>query len=76
MLTKNDLQQIRGVVQDETEPIKQDVKGIKKDIKALKSDSRYLRKSINLFIEYTEEKDTKIKKRVERIEDHLGFESA
>lgn len=76
MLTKNDLQQIRVVVRGETEPIKQDTKGIKKDIKTLKSDSRYLRKSINLLIEHTEEQHINFKKRVERIEGHLGFKSA
>ncbi|PIQ69810.1 hypothetical protein COV89_03925 [Candidatus Shapirobacteria bacterium CG11_big_fil_rev_8_21_14_0_20_40_12] len=47
MLTKDDLKQIRGIVQDETRKIiKEEVDPLKKDVKTLKSDVSAIRKDI------------------------------
>lgn len=81
MLTKDDLEQIGRVVDEKIAPLSQavqkiaplyqDVQGLKKGVKAIKSDTRYLRKSINLLIEYVEREDMKLKKRIEQIEERL-----
>ena len=46
---------------------------LKRQLKPIKKSIDKLTKSINLSIKFTNEETTKIKKRVNRIEDHLGL---
>lgn len=66
MLTKNDLQQIQEVVNSEIKPVK-------KDIKTLKSDVSEIRKDVKAIISYFDRDYVNLRKRIERIEEHLGF---
>ena len=88
MLTKTDLNQIRGVVRDEVgeivdqklEPIKkninglvQDVTSLKKDMSNVKRDVKYLRKTANVIVKNYDEGDVMLGRRVKKIEQHLGL---
>ena len=78
MLTKTDLKQIEGIVQgvvrNETRQIiQQELEPIRKDTKTLKRDMRYVKKTIDIMVRMFNEDDVKLRKRVEKIEDHLGF---
>ncbi len=71
VLTKNDLGQIRDVIQEEVSEIVDDKLDIK--LKPIKKELKYLRKTSNLIIENYEEEDTSLKKRVKKLENHLGL---
>lgn len=99
MLTKDDLKQIREVVderiQARLEPVEQTLRGeiqavdqrlggvdqrlggVEKELQAFRKetrkDLRYLRKTANLIIEDYGEEVVKLRRRIERIEDHLGL---
>ena len=78
MLTKTDLKQIEGIVQgvvrNETRQIiQQELEPIRKDTKTLKKDMRYVKKTIDIMVRMFNEDNVKLRKRVEKIEDHLGF---
>lgn len=71
MLTKIDLSQIRDVVREEVDTIvdkKLDVK-----LKPIKKDLKYLKKTLDVFIDRTDREKTKLEKRVVRIENHLNI---
>jgi len=69
MLTKKDLSEIQKIVQKEINPIKNDVKTIKSDISQIRNDVKTI---VNFFDrEYLE-----LRKRVERIEEHLNLDPA
>ncbi len=74
-LTNRDLQQIRGVVKDETEPISKDIKTIKRDVGNLKKDVSKLKKDVDVLIVRSDREETLLKKRVVRIEEHIGLPS-
>lgn len=64
MLTKNDIQQIRGVVREE----------VKKEIVASeKRTGRKLRKMQNAIIQYHDEYAIYLRKRIEKLEEHTGL---
>lgn len=69
MLTKSDLNQIGEVVESVVEskltPIHKELKIIKKDIK-------YLKKTVDLVVKNYDEGDTKLAKRITKIEQHLS----
>lgn len=84
MLTKTDLNQIRGVVSEEVdgklEPIKKDLMGLKQDVGGLKQDMKYLKKKVNridktlsLVVKNYDEADVKLQRRVKKIETHIGL---
>lgn len=88
MLTKTDLNQIRGVVHEEVdtvieqklEPIKKDLTYLKRDVIDLKKDAKYLKKKVNridktvsLIVKNYDEEDVKLARRVRRIEQHLAL---
>lgn len=73
MLTKNDLVQIQKIVQCE---ILWEVKPLKKDVKFLKADIRYIKDPINVMITTFDNEDTRLRKRMERIENHLDLPSS
>jgi predicted nucleic acid-binding Zn-ribbon protein len=100
MLSKSDLDQIKGVVHSETskvvkevvkeelKPIKKDistlksdvgtlktdVSTLKKDVKTLKQDVSEIRKDMKTVINFFDGEYLELRKRVERIEEHLDLE--
>lgn len=86
MLTKQDLSQIKSIIQTETRSIVQSetrsivqseiekgLKPIKQDIKTMKEDITFLREASNAIISYFESEYLSLRKRVERIEEHLNL---
>lgn len=65
MLTKLDLIQIKKIIQGEAH---QELAPVKRDIKKLQ-------KSMNEILGVLDEEDVRLRKRVEKIEDHLGLAS-
>jgi chromosome segregation ATPase len=66
MLTKQDLSEIQKVIQKEVDPIKIDIKTIKSDISQIRSD-------IKTVINFFDKEYLELRKRVERIEEHLNL---
>lgn len=76
MLTKTDLNQIRGVVHEEVDvTVENKLKPIAKDIKVLRKDVNYLRKTVDLIVKNYDEADVKLERRVRKIEAHVGLSS-
>jgi len=87
MLTTQDLKQIKTVIQDEINPIKKgvgllqtevgilrlDVDGLKKDMKVVKKDLSKVKSDLKVTIEFFDNDLTRNKKRIERVENHLGL---
>jgi predicted nucleic acid-binding Zn-ribbon protein len=88
MLTKSDLDQIKSVVQSETskivkevvkeelKPIKKDISTLKSDVGTLKQDVSEIRKDMKKIINFFDREYLELRKRVERIEEHLDLEPA
>lgn len=71
MLTKTDLNQIRGVVREEVDTIvdkKLDVK-----LKPIKKDLKYLRKTVKIIAKNYDEGDVMLARRVKKLEQHVGL---
>ncbi len=87
MLTKTDLNQIRGVVREEVdvvveEKLEKGLEPIKKDLTIIKKDAKYLKKKVNridrtvsLIVKNYDEGDIKLDRRVRKIEEHIGLTS-
>lgn len=63
--------QLSMLLDQKLEPIKSDIKDLKKDTKFLKKEAKYLRDTANTLVEFFEEGDQKVLKRVELLEKHL-----
>ncbi len=72
-MTKDDLKQIREIVQEEVDPLKKDVKELKGDVKTLKSDVSAIRKDIKQIVTFFDHEYLELRERVEKIENHLGI---
>ncbi len=66
VFTDEQLAQLRNVIREEVEPVK-------KDLKTLKRSVRKIEKTVDILIRRTDEEDVALRRRVERIEDHLGL---
>ncbi|MDO8583259.1 MAG: hypothetical protein Q7R51_01910 [bacterium] len=87
MLTKTDLNQIRGVVRDEVEIVVEDkLKPIRKalsqigqvideKLRPIKKDLKYLKTTVNLIVKNYDEADVKLERRVRKIETQIGLAS-
>lgn len=64
MLTQDDLNQIKKIV----EPLGKDIKDVKKRVKRIE-------KTTDVMIKVFDREDVKLHKRVTKIEEHLGFTS-
>lgn len=77
MLTKNDLKAISEIVDKRVTPLEKKVdKGFKKLDKmdrSMKWGFKNARRENGVILDYLEKEDRKIKGRVSRIEQHLGF---
>ena len=77
MLTKNDLDQIKNIVQEtvqnEVSPLKNEVKMLKKDINNLIISVKNIRKDIRIIISLFDEDYTNLEIRTNRIEKHLNL---
>lgn len=72
MLTKNYLNQIRGVVKDE---VTTQLDPVKKDIKVLKSDVSQIKRNQGVMLDLLDKEQMQQGKRVIRLEEHVGFPS-
>ena len=70
MLTQNDLQQIRGVVQEELKPVKTSVSGLQKDMIEVKKDIRKVKNSQDTIVSFFDHSYLELEKRVTRVEHH------
>ena len=66
MLTKNDLQQIKGIVKEEVEPIKIAVKAVDKKLDKVQED-------IAEYLNTLEPRITNVEGRMSNIEEHLDL---
>ncbi|OGH20144.1 MAG: hypothetical protein A3D74_02470 [Candidatus Levybacteria bacterium RIFCSPHIGHO2_02_FULL_37_13] len=73
MLTKSDLNQIRGVVHEEVDVIMEEK--LEKKLKPIKKDLRYLKKTVDLTVKNYDEGDVRLERRVKKIEAHIGLTS-
>lgn len=69
MLTKSDLNQIRGVVHEEVEIVVDE--RLDKKLKPIKKDLKYLKKTVDIIVKNYDEADVKLERRVRKIEQHL-----
>jgi predicted nucleic acid-binding Zn-ribbon protein len=69
MLTKDDLNQIKKIV----EPIQKDINTLNKDMSTLKKDVAETRKDVKVLIAYFDREYVELRKRIDRIEEHLGL---
>jgi hypothetical protein len=77
MLTKQDLSEIQKIIQQETSVIvEKAINPIKKDIKTIKSDISQIRSDIKTVINFFDKEYLELRKRVERIEEHLNLPPA
>lgn len=77
MLTKNDIGKIRNTIK-EVALTKEDAKrfATKSDIKPIKEDISKIRRSLNDIIGFFDDEYIRLRKRVERIEQHLGISTS
>lgn len=77
MLTKKDLsnigKQIDIKLDDKLTPLTRDIKTMKSDIKTMKGDIAKIRKDISGITDFFDQEYIGLRKRVERIEDHLNL---
>jgi|WetSurMetagenome_2_1015567.scaffolds.fasta_scaffold06078_6 hypothetical protein len=89
MLTKTDLNQIRGVVREEVDVVIEDrLKPIRKELsqvgqvidekldkklKPIKKDLKYLKKTLDIVVENYDENDVRLERRIKKIETHIGL---
>ncbi|MBI4089573.1 MAG: hypothetical protein HY424_02595 [Candidatus Levybacteria bacterium] len=66
MLTKNDLQQIRGVIKEENNPMQKELKKHGKLLRSLKKDQ-------NTMLGMLDKEQMQQRKRLKRVEDNLGL---
>lgn len=65
MLTKSDLTQIQKIVNSETKKI------VAQELKPIKEDVIHIRKDIKTIVNYFDREYLQLRKRVERLENHL-----
>ncbi|KKQ51792.1 hypothetical protein A2865_03250 [Candidatus Woesebacteria bacterium RIFCSPHIGHO2_01_FULL_39_17] len=73
MLSKSDFQQIQDIVR--TEVHQETRKIIKEELAPIKKDITQIRKDIKTIVNFFDREYLELRKRVERIEEHLGLES-
>jgi hypothetical protein len=67
MLEKNDLQQIQLLIRTETRT------ALKEELKPVKADISQIRKDIKTIVNYFDREYLELRKRVERLEEHLNL---
>ena len=70
-LTKMDLQEIRNVVHEEVGNIVDERLDMR--LKPIKNELQYIRKTVEIIAKNYDEGDTKLDRRVRRIEQHLSL---
>lgn len=75
MLTKNDLQQIGIVIDEKLKPVKRDITILTKDVSTLKKDVAQTRTDVKVLISYFDREYVELRKRIDRIEEHLGLDA-
>jgi len=75
---RKDLQVLKSDVTEikkDVEGLKSDVTDIKKDVEGLKSDVTEIKKDVKVLISFFDRQHVTLRKRVDKIEDHLGLTS-
>lgn len=77
MLTKDDLKDIRSIVQEEVQGeikslIKTEIKPLARSVKELQKDMKGVKRDITTIIEVFDNKDRQLERRVERLEEKVG----
>lgn len=83
MLTKQDLQQIGGVVSEEAriiireelKPIEEKVTKLEKGVNSIKRNIKKVIKDQNAILGFINKEGVELRKRVDRIEEHIGVTS-
>lgn len=73
MLTEKDADKIKGLIKAETDPLRQDIHHLDKGFKNVNKKLNKLDKKLDLVVNLFEDDHIKLRKRVDRIEDHLGL---
>ena len=80
--TKDDLvEQLKPIKVDistlktDVSTLKTDVSTLKTDVSTIKKDVSYIRKTTELTLKYIDEENKPLKKRIEKVETHLGLET-
>ncbi len=73
MLTRIDIKIIKELLAEELKPLKQDVQELKSDMKAVKRDTTKIRKDLEMVTGEFDKEQVSLKKRVDRIENHIGL---
>jgi len=74
MLTKDDFQQIRGIVREEVQAeIRIEIDPLKSDVKTTKKDASKIRQDVDTLIDFFDHEYVELRQRVENIESHLGI---
>lgn len=74
MLTPNDLQAIKRLIQEEGQVIRKDVSAdVDKKLKPIKKDIKKIKKDINVMVKVFDREDMNLRRRVVRVEKHLGL---
>ena len=76
MLTQEDLSAIKGIIKEEFSPLNKDVSSLKKDVDFLKKGFRRMEKKLDDTINFFDHEHLHLRKRVDRIEDHLNLPSS
>jgi hypothetical protein len=66
MFTDEQLQQLRSVIQEENEPLKKELKIVKRSVQKIE-------RTVGVLIKRTDNEDVALRRRVERVEDHLSL---
>jgi len=78
MLTKDDLNQIKQIVEPigrDVLTLKNDFSALKNDVSTLKKDTSQIRTDVKVLISYFDSEYVELRKRVEKIEEHLDLNS-
>jgi hypothetical protein len=67
MLTKNDLNQISGLLDSKIEPLKNDIETIKNDVSRIK-------KTQDTMLDLLDKEQMEQRKRIVRLEQHVGLQ--
>jgi len=78
MLTQSDLKNIKELIEPvntKVGDLDKKVTSLEKDIKTIKKDASQTRKDVKVLIAYFDREYVELRKRIDKIEEHLGLTS-
>ena len=73
MLTKNDLNEISGLLDTKLEPVKKDISSLKKDVGTLKKDVKQIKRDQSTMLDLLDKEQMQQRKRIVRLEEEVGL---